>query len=133
MTRRAWIALLGVMGLAAFAACSGDGGTDPDRCFVDRGELRDLQASAGTTPAFSWCGFPPSALVVRTAAGGAERWRVECASGEGCLLPPVTYGVVPPNTNERVPDQPLAAGVAVEFCLVPGDVAGDPVCAGFTP
>ncbi|MBA2565699.1 MAG: hypothetical protein H0V09_09795 [Gemmatimonadetes bacterium] len=137
MARTAFTCLTLLVVATAFAACGG--GDDPlaGRCTIDESRFRELAATAGTAPRFTWCGAPATALAVRTVAAERDVWRVECTNtvfAPLCIVPGVVYGETPDSTRVTVPAAALQAGTPYRFCLSGvQDVRPPTQCLEFTP
>ena len=113
-------------------ACNGDP-VEPV-CAIDESRFRDLAATAGTTPRFTWCGAPAQALAVQRASSGADAWRVACVRDDIlCIIPGVVYGDSVLNTEIVVRPQPLEAGTAYQLCLSGIDGRPPTECLQFVP
>jgi hypothetical protein len=120
------------LGAATLAACGGGGDSTGNECFLDEGRFRDLSATPGTAPRFSWCGAPAKSLLVRRPAG-ANVWAIECGDSPPlCIDPVVAYGDTVTGTTVPTPAQPLQAGETYEFCLSGLDDRPPTVCQSFT-
>lgn len=131
--RRTLLALaLPLTGLV-LAACGDGGDSAGPQCFLDERRFRDLSASPGTAPVFSWCGAPARTLSVQTVANLGTVWRVECTGAVPlCIDPPVAYGdSLPSTTTTAAP--PLQAGVQYQFCVFGVEDRPPSVCQQFSP
>ena len=81
-----------------------------------------ISVGSGTTPTIAWTGGNATHLTISQNSGGGVFWDLQALNPQNGFRPPVTYGVVPVESQQNGNLTPLAGGVdyRVDITLTDG-------------